>query len=29
MGVEEGFPLETAYNYAQQWYANQFEGGEK
>lgn len=24
IGVEEGFPLETAYNYAHQWYNNQF-----
>ena len=24
VGVEEGFPLETAHNYAHQWYNNQF-----
>jgi hypothetical protein len=24
MGVDEGFPLETAHNYAHQWYNNQF-----
>ena len=27
MGVGEGFPLETAHNYAHKWYNNQFEGG--
>ena len=24
VGVEEGFPLETAHNYAHQWYNNQW-----
>ena len=27
MGVGEGFPLETAHNYAHKWYNNQFKGG--
>lgn len=29
MGVQEGFPLETAHDYAHKWYANQFEGDKK
>jgi hypothetical protein len=28
VAVEKGFPLETAHNYAHQWYKNQFEGGD-